>query len=226
MLFNPGVPHLLQGHIGREICIHYDPSERPRSQLRADELRRIRFVSAWMPIISAAASSRLFCKASAYNLAASSRNLPNKASRFSFSLAARCVRACARWVVHEVANDVRPPIADPASAAKADMYAASMNFAESVAALLSPAIDLASRGARGLLSHYSENSLGPSTIALHDTFQLGPPVRRHAEAIDETSLILYMPSDGQDFADIEAYGVASWMCAAKYSAASSSCRNC
>ena len=41
-----------------------------------------------------------------------------------------------------------------------------------------------------------------------------------------TSLILYMPSDGQDFADIEAYGVASWMCAAKYSAASSSCRNC
>src|SRR6516162_2435008 len=82
-----------------------------------------------MPIISAAASSRLFCKASAYNLAASSRNLPNKASRLSFSLAARCVRACACWVVHEVANDVRPPIADPASAAKADMYAACMRAA-------------------------------------------------------------------------------------------------
>ena len=31
MLFNPGVPHLLQGHIGREICIHYDPSDRVRA---------------------------------------------------------------------------------------------------------------------------------------------------------------------------------------------------
>ena len=58
-------------------------------------------------------------------------------------------------------------------------------FAKSVAALLSPAIDLASRGARGLLSHYSENSLGPPPIALHDTFQLGPSVRRHAEAVDD-----------------------------------------
>ena len=58
-------------------------------------------------------------------------------------------------------------------------------FAESVTASLSPGIDLASRGACGLLSHYGENSLGSPTIALHHTFQLGPPVRRHAEAIDD-----------------------------------------
>src|SRR6516225_8889246 len=81
-----------------------------------------------MPIISAAASSRLFCNASAYSLAASSTNLPNKASRLSLSLATRCARVCARWIVHEVANDVRPPIAVPASAAKADMYAASIGI--------------------------------------------------------------------------------------------------
>src|SRR5271168_5070809 len=78
-----------------------------------------------MPI-SADTSSRLLCRASAYNFAASSRNLPNKASRLSLSLANRCVLTCACWVVHEVANDVRPPIAVPASAAKADMYAASI----------------------------------------------------------------------------------------------------
>jgi len=42
-----------------------------------------------------------------------------------------------------------------------------------------------SRGACGLLSHYSENSLGAPPIALHDTFQLGPPARAHAEAIDD-----------------------------------------
>jgi hypothetical protein len=34
------------------------------------------------------------------------------------------------------------------------------------------------------LPHYGENSLSPPSIALHDTFELGPPVRRHAEAID------------------------------------------
>src|SRR5262245_23060029 len=41
-----------------------------------------------------------------------------------------------------------------------------------------------SRSARGLLPHYGENSLSPPSIALHDTFELGPPVRCHAEAID------------------------------------------
>jgi Domain of unknown function (DUF1989) len=43
---------------------------------------------------------------------------------------------------------------------------------------------LTSRNARGLLPHYGENSLSSPSIALHDTFELGPPVRRHAEAID------------------------------------------
>ena len=43
---------------------------------------------------------------------------------------------------------------------------------------------LTSRSARGLLPHYGENSLSPPSIALHDTFELGPPVRRHAEAIN------------------------------------------
>ena len=57
-------------------------------------------------------------------------------------------------------------------------------FAGSVTALLF-AIDLASRGACGLLSPYSENTLGAPAIALHDTFELGPPIRRHAEAIDD-----------------------------------------
>jgi hypothetical protein len=45
--------------------------------------------------------------------------------------------------------------------------------------------DLASRDACALLSHYSENSLGAPAITLHDTFQLGQPVRRHAETIDD-----------------------------------------
>jgi hypothetical protein len=45
--------------------------------------------------------------------------------------------------------------------------------------------DLMSRTARGLLPHDGENSLGPPAIALHHAFQLGPPVRRHAEAIDD-----------------------------------------
>ena len=57
-------------------------------------------------------------------------------------------------------------------------------FAGSVTALLF-AIDLASRGACGLLSPYSENTLGAPAIALHDTFELGSPVHRHAEAIDD-----------------------------------------
>jgi len=41
-------------------------------------------------------------------------------------LASRCALACAYSVGQEVANDVRPPITVPASAAKADMYAASI----------------------------------------------------------------------------------------------------
>src|SRR5215475_4778119 len=73
-------------------------------------------------------SSRLFCRASEYNFAASSRNLPNNAARASLSAASRWVRVCACCVIHEVANDVRPPMAVPASAAKADMYAASIGL--------------------------------------------------------------------------------------------------
>src|SRR5215468_6930621 len=41
-----------------------------------------------------------------------------------------------------------------------------------------------SRSARGLLPHYGENSLSPPSVAVHDTFELGPAVRCHAEAID------------------------------------------
>src|SRR3954452_13415755 len=74
-------------------------------------------------------SSRLLCRASEYNLAASSRNLPNNAARAALSAASRWVRACACCVVHEVANEVRPPMALPASAAKAEMYAASIGLA-------------------------------------------------------------------------------------------------
>jgi hypothetical protein len=40
--------------------------------------------------------------------------------------ASRCTLACECCVIHEVANDVKPPIAVPARAAKADMYAASI----------------------------------------------------------------------------------------------------
>jgi len=43
---------------------------------------------------------------------------------------------------------------------------------------------LTSRSARCLLPHYGENSLGSPAIALHHAFQLRPPVRRHAEAIE------------------------------------------
>jgi hypothetical protein len=57
-------------------------------------------------------------------------------------------------------------------------------FAGSVTAFLCGAMDLATRSARSLLPHYGENSLGAPAIALHYTFQLRPPVRRHAEAID------------------------------------------
>src|SRR5215472_14889104 len=78
--------------------------------------------------ISLFALSRLFCRASEYNFAASSRNLPNNAARASLSAASRCARACACCVAQEVANEVRPPMAVPASAAKADMYAASIGF--------------------------------------------------------------------------------------------------
>src|SRR5215469_8845516 len=74
-------------------------------------------------------SSRLFCSASEYNFAASSRNRPNNAARASLSAASRWARACACCVIHEVANEVRPPMAVPASAAKADMYAASIGLA-------------------------------------------------------------------------------------------------
>src|SRR6516225_8559483 len=79
--------------------------------------------------ISLVISSRLLCRASEYNFAASSRNLPNNAARASLSAASRWARACACCVVHEVANEVRPPMAVPASAAKADMYAASIGLA-------------------------------------------------------------------------------------------------
>ena len=74
-------------------------------------------------------SSRLLCRASEYNFAASSRNLPNNAARASLSAASRWARTCECCVVHEVANEVRPPMALPASAAKADMYAASIGLA-------------------------------------------------------------------------------------------------
>src|ERR1700722_3362604 len=67
-------------------------------------------------------SSRVVCKASAYNFDASSRNLPNRAARLSLSAARRWARVCACCVTHEVVNEARPPIAVPASAAKADMY--------------------------------------------------------------------------------------------------------
>ena len=45
--------------------------------------------------------------------------------------------------------------------------------------------DLTSGSACDLLPHYGENSLDPPTVAFHQTFELGPPVRRHAEAIDD-----------------------------------------
>src|ERR1700747_3209541 len=111
-----------------------------------------------MPI-SADTSSRLFCSASAYNLAASSRNLPNKASRLSLSLASRCALTCACWVVHEVANDVRPPIAVPASAAKADMYAAS------IGGLSLPAAEPADRLPRAPAPGRTAGEIGAKVLA-------------------------------------------------------------
>ena len=45
--------------------------------------------------------------------------------------------------------------------------------------------DLTSRSARGLLPHYDEDSVGLPTVAFYHTFELRPPIGRHAEAIDD-----------------------------------------
>src|SRR6516225_2207757 len=45
--------------------------------------------------------------------------------------------------------------------------------------------DLTSRSARGLLPHYGEDSVGLPTVAFYHTFELRPPIGRHAEAIDD-----------------------------------------
>src|SRR5215831_10464059 len=47
-------------------------------------------------------------------------------SRLLRSLARCCARNCTCWVSHDAVKDVRPPIVDPASAAKAERYAGSM----------------------------------------------------------------------------------------------------
>src|SRR5215813_5474161 len=77
-------------------------------------------------LIIAVGSSRLFCDASTYSFAASSRKRPYRNSRLSRSAARRSDLTCACWVIQEVANDVSPPIAVPARAAKAEMYAGSI----------------------------------------------------------------------------------------------------
>src|SRR5271169_1729264 len=45
--------------------------------------------------------------------------------------------------------------------------------------------DLGTRSACDLLPHHGENSLDPPAVAFHHTFEPRPPVRRHAEAIDD-----------------------------------------
>src|SRR5215469_14020243 len=45
--------------------------------------------------------------------------------------------------------------------------------------------DLVNRSAGDLLPHYGENSLSPPPVAFYYTLQLGPPIRRHAETLDD-----------------------------------------
>src|SRR5262245_47239707 len=47
-------------------------------------------------------------------------------SRLLTSCARCCALNCTCWVSHDAVKDVRPPIVDPASAAKAETYAGSM----------------------------------------------------------------------------------------------------